>query len=300
VEVAELATIDAHETDPAIGLVKQQIAQLHKEGFEIGLHLHPQWFNARRENGSWALDYSEYNLCTLKRERIEWIIQSSLEYLRGVLNDPGFTPTSFRAGNWLFQPTHPAAAVLAKRGFRVDSSVFKGGLQHRHNLDYRPAVKNDYYWKFQEDVNVEDPEGRLLEIPTYTSLVPFWRMLTGKRLASQQKSQGSTNKVAPPSLRQRVSRFRDLLRFRYPLKFDFCRMTFDELRTSLDAVIRDDQNSPAALKPMVAIGHTKDLDDWETVVKFLSYLQDKEIKVSTLEEVYDRCRGQETLPASNR
>jgi hypothetical protein len=297
VETAEFEAIESKGTDSAIGLVKKQIRQFHGEGFEIGLHLHPQWFNARFENGTWALDYGEYNLCTLKRERIEWMVQKSLDYLRGVLNEPGFTPTSFRAGNWLLQPSRTAAAVLADKGFRVDSSVFKGGLLHRHGLDYRPALKNGYYWRFQDDANVEDPQGRLLEIPTYTRMVPFWRMLTSKRLATQQKSRGSANKVAAPRLRQRAERIRDLLRLRYPLKFDFCRMTFDELHASLDAAIREDRNSPESFKPLVAIGHTKDLHDLETVVKFLSYLQDKGIKVSTLQEVHGRCHDREALNA---
>ena len=65
VEAAEIEMIEAKGTDPAIDLVKRQIRDLYSEGFEIGLHLHPQWYNARYENGRWQLDYSEYNLCTL-------------------------------------------------------------------------------------------------------------------------------------------------------------------------------------------------------------------------------------------
>jgi hypothetical protein len=128
-------------------------------------------------------------------------------------------------------------------------------------------------------------------MPIYTRLVPFWRMFTSKRLALQQKGNAPARKTAPLRLRQGASRFCDLLRFRYPLKFDFCRMTLDELRASMDDMIRDDQTSPALLKPLVAIGHTKDLDDFETVTEFLSYLKDEGIKVSTFEEVYGRCQG---------
>lgn len=291
VEAAELEIIESNRTDIAIGLVKEQVWQFRREGFEIGLHLHPQWYNARQESGTWVLDYSEYNLCMLKRKRIEWMVHKGIEYLRGVLKEPGFTPFSFRAGNWLLQPSQNAAAVLAEQGIRVDSSVFKGGLQRDRSLDYRPALKNGYYWRFQHDVNAKEPEGRLLEMPIYTRLVPFWRMLTPKRVALQQKGNAPAHKTAQVSLRQRASRACDLLRFRYPLKFDFCRMTLDELRASIDDAIRDDQKSPDSLKPLVAIGHTKDLDDFETVTRILSYLKDMGIKVSTFEEVYGRCQG---------
>jgi hypothetical protein len=291
VEAAELERIEAKRTDAAIATVREQLGHLRSEGFEIGLHLHPQWYNARPQNGAWVLEDSEYNLCTLKRERIEWMIRRGIGYLRRVLDEPGFTPLSFRAGNWLLQPSHTVAAVLAEQGIRVDSSVFKGGLQRGRGLDYRPALNNGYYWRFQHDVNVEEPQGRLLEMPIHTRLVPFWRMLTCKRLALQQKGNDAVHTAIPRRLRRRTNRFCDLLRFWYPLKFDFCRMTLDELRRCTDEMIREDEKSPTLLKPLVAIGHTKDLEDLETITGFLSYLKKERIKVSTLEGVYERCQG---------
>ena len=53
----------------------------------------------------------------------------------------------------------------------------------------------------------------------------------------------------------------DHLRLWYPLKFDFCRMTIHELTDTVDAVIREDQQDPTSFRPIVAIGHTKDLID---------------------------------------
>jgi hypothetical protein len=81
VEVAELEKIEAYGTDSAIDLVRKQIKDLHQSGFEIALHLHPQWANAHYESGRWSLDLSEYNLCTLSRARIAEIIDRSLAYL---------------------------------------------------------------------------------------------------------------------------------------------------------------------------------------------------------------------------
>ena len=194
VEVAEMEMIGREGTDSAIDLVKNQIRDFHREGFELGLHLHPQWYNGRYENGRWLLDYNEYNLCTLPRERIEQIVDRSITYFRDVLGQTEFTPLSFRAGNWLFQPTQIAAEILAKRGIRVDSSVFKGGLQHRHNLDYRKALENGYYWKFKNHVDIPEPEGGMLELPIYAQMVPSWKMLSAKRVGLQRKS-SSTNQT---------------------------------------------------------------------------------------------------------
>ena len=284
VEVAELEMIEAKGTDQAIDLVKRQIRDFYREGFELGLHLHPQWYNARYENGRWQLDYSEYNLCTLPRERIVQIVDRSIAYLRDVLGMADFTPLSFRAGNWLFQPTRTTANVLAERGIKVDSSVFKGGLQHQHKLDYRRALRNGYYWTFTDHVDIPDPKGPLLELPIHTQMVPFWKMLSTKRIGLQRK--GSS---AAQNGKKRLYRFLDFVRLRYPLKFDFCRMTLDELTHMAEGVIREDQRDPTSFRPIVAIGHTKDLIDFETVESFLFCLRKKEIRVSTFEEVYQRC-----------
>ena len=74
------------------------------------------------------------------------------------------------------------------------------------------------------------------------------------------------------------------------MKLDFCRMTINELTRMLDKVIQEDQENPKSFRPIVAIGHTKDLIDFETVESFLSYLQIKKIPVSTFSDAYPKCK----------
>jgi peptidoglycan/xylan/chitin deacetylase (PgdA/CDA1 family) len=280
VEAAELEKIDEFRTDPAIDDVKQQIRSFYEDGHEIALHIHPQWYNARYEDGVWNLDYDEYSLGLLSEQRIDAIVGRAIAYLRGVLDDSDFTPLSFRAGNWLFQPTAKIARVLARHGVKIDSSVFKGGRQRKHGLDYRRAGRNGYYWNFSDDVNVADPGGPLLEIPVYTRMVPFWKMVTGKRLGLQAKAHSGGK-----PMRDRFERLLDLARFRHPLKFDFCRMTLSELEETIEMASHADQAEPHARRPIVAIGHTKDLEDFETIHAFLSYLQRKSIGVTMFQEM---------------
>jgi len=283
VEAAELEIIGSERTDPAINLVERQIREFHGEGFEIGLHLHPQWYNAEYGNGSWHLDYGEYNLCRLSPDRIDQIIDRSIAYLRKVLAAPGFCPLSFRAGNWLLQPTGAAAKSLAAHGIKVDSSVFKGGLQHQHDLDYRRSCKNGYYWPFSEDVNVPDPRGILLEIPTFTKMVPVWKMFTPKRVGLQQKGPAKTM-----HWQNRLARLRDFSRFRHPMKLDFCRLTVTEMIRMFDLEIEKDRRDPSLFRPIVVIGHTKDLVDFNAVDEFLSYLRQCQIRISTFDEISRR------------
>lgn len=280
-EAAEMEMIETAGTDPAISEVKHQVQELYSNGHEVALHLHPQWYNARYEDGRWLLDYKEYNLCLAPEEKIAGYVEQSIFYMQGVLADPGYRPLSFRAGNWLFQPTAAMAAVLAGHGIKIDSSVFKGGMQHQHKLDYRPSEGNGFFWKFKDDVNIPDPCGTMFEIPIYTRKVPFWKMATGKRLGLQRKISSGVQTAG-----EKLYRVWDMARFWHPLKFDFCRMTLDELTAIVDTVIREDEKDPGTLRPLVAIGHTKDLRDFKTVEFFLSYLEKKRVAITTFDEFY--------------
>src|ERR1039458_6008375 len=264
VEAAELARIEACGADPMIGLVKEQVRNLDRAGFEIGLHLHPQWCNAYRQGVNWVLDDSEYNLCRLPAARISVIVSEAIRYLRCLVGRADFTPLSFRAGNWLFQSTQPASSILAQSGIRVDSSVFRGGRQHNHGLDYRRTPKGPCFWPFGSDVTAADPQGTLLEIPIHTEMVPFWRMQAAKRLA-----RGNAFGAAERSPVAAFTRMRDFLRLNHPLKLDFCRLTAAQMIAMVRRVLEIDAKEPGLHRPIVAIGHTKDLSDIGSVDAFL-------------------------------
>ena len=71
-------------------------------------------------------------------------------------------------------------------------------------------------------------------------------------------------------------------------------MTLEELVTTIESVIEEDRRTPELFKPIVAIGHTKDLVDLETVEAFLSYLKAKEIPISNMRDIFWKC-----LPVAN-
>ena len=281
-EVAELELMAAAGSDPDIGSAVQQIRAFHESGFELGLHFHPWWYNARREEGEWVLDHAEYNLCTLSKPRIETLIDRGLRFLRAIVGEPRYTPLSYRAGHLLFQPAKDVVDVLVSRGIRLDSSVYKGGVWKKHRLDYGPAVRNGSMWRFEYDPNVSAPDGRMLEIPIHTQIVPTWRLLTIKRLSLERRS--ATVSKTP---RRLIDRLRDVQLYR-AIKFDYCAMRFDEMRSMIDSARRQDDGDPAIMRPLVAIGHTKDLVDLKAVKQLLDYLESVRIPISTFTETYHR------------
>jgi len=278
VEAAELEMIGSSGSDDAAGDVTRQIRELHREGFEIGLHLHPQWYGARRVDGAWRLDYGEYNLCALPRERMAAIIDRSIAFLRRVLDLPDFLPLSFRAGNWLLQPTTPVAEILAERGLRIDSSVFKGGIRRQHGLDYRPALRNGYYWPFKEDVTAADPGGRLIEFPIFTKMVPPWRILSLDRIGLEARGSAGSPGVS------RLYRVLDTLRLAHPMKLDFCRLSAEEFSGMVQGELARDRKDPGIFRPLVAIGHSKEFPGVEPVDRSLSQLRDAGILVRTFRD----------------
>jgi len=281
VEVAELEMIDLLSTDPYLKKVKEQLKASRPGGFEIGLHLHPQWYKAKFNNGFWTLNYDEYNLCLLKKERIQEILARALSYLRHLIDDDQFVPAAFRAGNWLINPARNIAPLLVSEGIKIDSSVFMGGLQHFTQLDYRRAPKNLYFWRFTEDAIRPDPSGQMLEIPIHTRMIPTWKFLRGKRLNLEKYSPSKEN------FKQKLlKRAKDFLRWRVPLKFDFCRLNFQELVKMTEEIIKLDSTSPQAYKPIVLIGHTKDNPDISLIENLLAFLNDKGIRTSSFQETY--------------
>lgn len=285
VEASELEVLEREGTDECSADIRRQLRACRTAGFEIALHLHPQWYNGRFVDGRWNLDDSEYNLCLLPEHRIEAIISRSITYLRDVLGDHTFVPFSFRAGNWLFQPTALAARTLARHGVRVDSSVFKGGLQRKRGLDYRRALRNGYFWPIDDDANVPSAAETLLEIPIHTEMAPLWRMATGRRMKLQTGRPGRR-----ATLGDRVERIADLARFRYPQKLDFCRMTPLEAEAMIVRAHTADRASPTHYRPLVAIGHTKDLVDTTTTEKFFETFDRLGIRVVDFPHAFAGCR----------
>jgi hypothetical protein len=284
VEALELARIRDASADPDIGPVCEQIRDLHRTGHEIALHIHPQWANARYDGAVWHLDYEEYNLCKLSKSRIEQIVDESLSFLRDAVHDMSFRPIAFRAGNWLLQPTARLAEVLADRGLKVDSSVFRGGWHRQPAIDYRPSIRNrENYWSFRSDVNYPDPDGSMIEVPIYTAMVPIWRMLTRKRVALQRRSQARRKDIDGGT-----KKWLDYARPLYPLKFDFCRMSFEEMTEMVQLELDRADGREGEPRPIVAIGHTKDLNDIGHVEEFLRWLGERDIRVTTFRSAYER------------
>jgi hypothetical protein len=65
-------------------------------------------------------------------------------------------------------------------------------------------------------------------------------------------------------------------------------MSWSELKDVVGRIISLDESSPELYKPIVAIGHSKDLVDFLTIEKLLRLLRAKEICVTDFRSVKER------------
>jgi hypothetical protein len=287
--MAEVAEILAFKREPRFAAAAEAIeAQLRSavaRGHDVQLHLHPAWFNGRHDGARWHLDFSEYSLAGLPAERVSRYLREGKEYLEGLLRPvrPDYRCLAFRAGNWLIQPERDVVAGLESNGFRFDTTVFKHGwgAAGPYVLDYRDAHDELLSWVVDPgDINRAASRDGLREIPIFSQRVLITSMLTPRRLAMQRHLRrsiaeaGEPGSPEPQGTGKQVSR----LRLFYPKKFDFCRMTFRELRKCLEHALDRCAGTDGGV-PMVAIGHSTELADMAPLQRFL-------------EHVESACRGQ--------
>lgn len=282
VEVAELIKFKEYNSNPELSSIEKQIKSMNIDEHEIALHIHPQWFNAEYKKGKWKLDYSEYNICKLSYDKIKNYLDISVSYLKGICNAKYYNPVSFRSGNWLFQPTELVSKVLYELGILVDSSLFKGGVLSYHGINYKKSLNNGYYWRFSSDVNEIDQNGNIIEVPIYSCMVPIWKMYSKKREKIHQQLKRVNFR------KKRFTFLMDRLRFFYPRKFDFSKMTYIELKEVVDHLIDLEKKTPTVIKPIVLIGHSKNLSDFQSLKKFLEYVYINNITVTTFQQLLDK------------
>ena len=77
------------------------VAEMCGRGFDVQLHLHPQWHTATLEAGKPRLE-PNWNIGRFSREDQHQMISGSLDYLAGLLEGRGYSSEiiAFKAGNW--------------------------------------------------------------------------------------------------------------------------------------------------------------------------------------------------------
>lgn len=174
--------------------VAGQLRDAVRTGHDVQLHLHASYFNATFDNGRWRQDWSEYDFARLPFERLKEVIRLGKGFLESLLQPvaPSYRCHVFRAANWCVTPSKNIVKALVENGIEIDTSVYKYGQREGWLVyDYTRAHSALVPWRVSEDdICLQDDNGRLLEIPIYSEsrwigafATPqrFYRALMGRR-----------------------------------------------------------------------------------------------------------------------
>ncbi len=162
-------------TDSDYQLIVDQLMDIVRRGHRIELHIHPHWVDAKY-NGDGTWDFSEFRHYSLNSFSETDIVKMFVEGTNLLTNiarlvDPEYEIVAFRAGGWAVQPFEKLRKGFQSAGIKIDSSVARGayGKNQYSFFDFRTiCTNNNYAYRFDNDVTIEDIEGEFLEIPIST------------------------------------------------------------------------------------------------------------------------------------
>lgn len=263
---AETGHDDYHVAD-----IEAQLREAIKRGHDVQLHVHSSYFKAQYKNGAFDQCIEEYNMAALPIERIDEMVAQCVTYLQTLLQPikKDYCVWLFRAANWSMMPTENLYRVLVKHGITHDTSVFKGGVQGGNVCyDYREAHDNLFaYPASVRNINEYDAEGKLVEMPIYTEMRPFWDFVSVIRVfrmirAKFHKHKRSSVKTAESANADKNDNRHVSLKsfFRLsPLKMDFNQVSSRGLKRMMKNIMRRVENNKWKEESVdvVLIGHSK-------------------------------------------
>src|SRR5262245_11004786 len=247
-------------------LIREQIISLAEKGHDIQLHLHPEWYGARFDNGHWRLRMDRQTVDSLfegQGEADRYVAQRK-EVVEGLISraTPVRKVTTYRAGAFREQPGIKLLRALEANGILIDSSVVKGlqcGNGHI-DLDYRNAPSAKGPWRIRDDVAREDPKGGIWEFPIYSVIRRRLHQATPRRLRAKfsrnvpkDRQRDMINQLGVR--RMNPGKFLQFLWQKVPIKLDFHNLSPGELLDWIRSAPKPEGGKPDLL---VLIGHTKE------------------------------------------
>ena len=160
----------------------KHIQHLASAGHEIQFHFHPQWLYSTydRLQGRWYIDSEHYKLSDMDANFARQAFADAKALLDEIVGKPTF---AFRAGGYSLNSFIGYSQLLQDTGILIDSSVCnrrkcEGNFQA---YDYRKVPHLSAY-RFSDDVQREEKNGKLLEVPiAFTRPMSSLRYLYKKR-----------------------------------------------------------------------------------------------------------------------
>jgi hypothetical protein len=272
------------------------VRETFRQSHDIQLHIHPQWHEARYENGEWRLT-SDWSILKHEPETAYSMLAAGKEYLENLLRpiDPAYRCISFRAGAWCIAPSPHMLALLVRLGIIFDMSIV-GGLRYdtrNIQLDYTNCEETflPFYPSMTDARKVSDKPEPIVCIPTnhfYGSrrqvfkhhLDRAWHKVRRRLAPAEADASGGDRSVEAYGHEWAQKKHASTLTRLYEkgvvpylkgkhLISDIAQLDCALLGEMLESIRRRALRSGQAALPVILENHTKDVRDFSHIERFI-------------------------------
>src|SRR2546425_6622707 len=308
------------ELKPIADEWEQVVLESFRQGHDIQLHVHPQWWGANYEgHGNWKLG-GDWSILTYPSQQIRAMLVSGKQYLETLLRevDPAYACVSFRAGSWCAAPSEYLLPILSELGFVFDMSIVAGIRSDtpQVKLDYTRCEEPfaPYYPDLRDARRVSSSLEPIVCIPTNSfsgARVAVLRRDFGKArvgLRCKIHELGNRKPEALPALSRGRSGdewtnkgesgavgFSKRAFKRYILGqthiADLSRLNYAMMRRMMGNIRKQGAKSDLARVPVILENHTKDIFDFSHIERFIAtFTRSPNLKTVTLTEIANGLR----------
>ena len=288
-----------------------------RQGHDIQLHIHPQWQNAEYIDGNWKLT-SDWSILNYSREAALQMLVRGKEYLENLLTevDPSYRCVSFRSGAWCIAPSPHMLELLANLGVVFDMSIVAGVRFDTRNikLDYTACDEDflPYYPVMTDARRVSNKPEPIVCVPTNCFYASRKHVLLHhlekvgskvKRKLSPQAAVSNNGRSveayghewaqidAGPMKQIYRKGLVPYLKGKHTIS-DLAQLDYPLMTEMLSSIRKRARASGLADVPVVLENHTKDLQNFSDLERFLEQAAtSSDIKFVTLTELAHDLKG---------
>ncbi len=276
-------------TQNPIEAIEKQIQDLYRQGHDVQLHLHPQWVNAKYQEGRWNVDLADWKLGGYLHEGEYSLVnllikgKQSIEELIKPIN-PKYRCIALRAGGYNVQPSKEIVKAMLHSGIYVDSSIYPGGKEQGtlSNYDYTNIPIDIDYWYVGEELEMQGDLG-LIELPIVAFPITRWtKYVSRERIKSLLRNKESARNTFDAKICDRTKGKFSKIKFFFEKEcqtWDFCLLTPSMHKKFLSMIKSQDRNL------FVLVGHPKSYVG-ERGLKYLLKRTNNVFKYKTISDVY--------------
>ncbi|HMU09192.1 MAG TPA: hypothetical protein PKC54_04255 [Ferruginibacter sp.] len=258
-------------------------------GFDVQLHLHPQWMNATRKDDFFFLN-DNWNFGRYSDTEQDRLIGESVNYLHNLLRpiDPEYKVVAYKGGSWGLQPSGTLLKNMEKHGIKIVTGVRKGMYLPGNGVDYRTLEETTMpYYPVYDDlcrVSAEKKEIFIIPLQTVTPGVMGLGYLAVDLVKRKISKSDSMRHYYDSNVPEKIYELSPIAEESKP-KFPYVsykthlkigNQPFSYLKASFDQVIKQLADTPNKNIPILIECHTKQYNNYyRDIERFLAYVQEK-------------------------